>query len=81
MEIEDLIEKKLEQTLECEFKRTILQHLVGKGWACVRIKKFKKELAVVIKDELCKRESTGKQYFCIEWREWNHYRVCLYCIQ
>ena len=61
MEIEDLIEKKLEQTLECEFKRTILQHLVGKGWACVRIKKFKKELAVVIKDELCKRESAGKQ--------------------
>ena len=52
MLIGPLIERALEKTRECSFKKAILNSLLGKGWTCVNIKKFAKELTGVIKKEL-----------------------------
>ena len=43
--LEETIKIQLQKTLVCEFKRTIIQHLMGTGWACVKIDTFAKELA------------------------------------
>ena len=48
-EAEKIIERALQKTLECKFKRTAIQHFLGKGWACVEIKSFAKDLAKALK--------------------------------
>jgi len=56
MTIEKLIENRLNKTLGCEFKKW----WIPKGWACIHIKKFAKELAKEIKKEVRGKE---KIYF------------------
>ena len=41
MTLEELITKKLKQTLDCEFKRAVFP----KGWTMVKINCFAKQLA------------------------------------
>jgi len=50
--IEKIITKRLMQTLKCEFKKTVVQHLLGDGWTCVHIKTFSKESAEIIDNNL-----------------------------
>ena len=44
-QLENAISKQLEATLDCKFKRTVIYHLLGKGWACVHVKTYSRELA------------------------------------
>lgn len=48
MDIEKAIKDKLKGTLDCQFKKAWLP----KGWACVKIDVFAKELAEILKKKL-----------------------------
>jgi len=47
--IEEIIVRALRKTLECKFKRTAIRHFLGKGWACVEIETFAKDLTKALK--------------------------------
>jgi len=51
-ETEKIIKKALRKTLECKFKRTAIHHFLGKGWACVEIESFAKDLAKSLKGKM-----------------------------
>ena len=44
-----VIRQTLYRTLECKFKRTLMQHLLGPGWACVEINEFAQDLDMELK--------------------------------
>ena len=50
--IEKIITERLMQTLKCEFKKTVVQHLLGDGWSAVHIKTFSAESAEIIDKSL-----------------------------
>ena len=50
--IEKMITKRLMQTLKCEFKKTVVQHLLGDGWTCVHVKTFSAETAEIVDNNL-----------------------------
>jgi len=49
--IEEIIDNKFKQTLECKFKRA----WIPKGFACVERKEFKKELAKEVYNHVSRR--------------------------
>ena len=46
---EKIIKEQLEQTRKCKFKSAVVNCIYKKGWTCVNIKIFAKELAKKLK--------------------------------
>ena len=48
--LQKIIEDRLNKTLDCDYKKAF----IPKGWACINIKRFSRELAKEIKERLNK---------------------------
>ena len=56
MKLEKTIKKVLNQTLECDFKRTLIEHMFGKGWVIINVKQASVDIAREIKEKITNLE-------------------------